>query len=94
MFKKLWDAVKKFFGQLWMLVSDYEKDFDPWKLAGFALLVLCAIGATKVFALVGKINDTELGILSGLIGSGITVATFLFGQSRKSDAAMMDKASK
>jgi len=94
MFKKLWTAITKVLSQLWMLVSDYEKDFDPWKLSGFALLVLCAIGAMKVFALVGKVNDTELGILSGLIGSGITVATFLFGQSRKSDAAMIDKASK
>jgi len=89
---KMWKLVVGVAAQLWNLVSDYERDFDPWKLLGVGCFILAAVWGGTVFrlALSGK-DSTTLGILAGMVSAFIAVGTFLFGQSRKSDAAMIDK---
>jgi hypothetical protein len=91
--KKLLTWIKLGLAQLWSLVSDYERDFDPWKLLGVGCFILAAVWGSTVFrlALAGRDSST-LGILAGMVSAFIAVGTFLFGQSRKSDAAMIEKS--
>lgn len=99
---KFWDKVKAFFvwlwsgivavaKQLWSVISDFEKDADPWKIAGLGMFVLAAFGGIWVFDH-SALEVEKLGIYSGLVASAITVGTFLFNQSRKSDAALIARS--
>lgn len=77
--------------QIWSVISDIERDADPWKIAALGFLVLGAIGGIYIFRHVEALSIDKLGVLSSLVGACVTVATILFGQSRKSDAALLAK---
>ena len=82
-------AVKRILTEIWSVFSDVEKNADPWKISALAVLALCVAGGVYIFVNAEKLPTDKMGILSGLIGTGITIATFLFNQSRKSDAALL-----
>jgi hypothetical protein len=78
--------------QFWSLVSDHGWDFDPWKAGGIACFIIAAIWGNDIFklVLVKNVFDTgTLGILAGLVTGFITVGTFLFGQAKEHDSALI-----
>jgi hypothetical protein len=80
--------------QIWSGVSDHQWDFDPWKAGGIAAFVLAAIWSSQVFdlALAKGVRDPgTLGVLAGLVTAFITVGTFLFGQAKSHDNALIGK---
>ena len=91
---KVWLVVSWPFKQLWMLVSDYEKDFDPWKLLGTLSFVFAAWIAKQLVAhaFATGIAYGTLGVLGGLVTAFITVGTFLFSQSHKMDSLLAAKS--
>ena len=82
-------ALVRFFAAVWALISDVEKEADPWKIAALIVIGFCVAGGVDIFSQVKDLPTEKLGILSGLVGTGVTIATFLFNQSRKSDAALL-----
>jgi len=81
-------GIKRIGKELWSLVADREWNFDPYKASGFGVFGLAAWIAIKTVDLALKSPTPDaavLGILAGLVSAFITVGTFLFSQSRKSD---------
>ena len=92
--KKTWVAIVLVWiaKQLWNLVSDFEKDADPWKIGAIGIILLCSAGGIFIFIKIEALDIARLGVLTTVIGFGITFATMLFNQSRKSDLALIQKA--
>jgi hypothetical protein len=88
-------GIRRIGKELWSLVADREWNFDPYKASGFGAFGLAGWIAIKVVDLALKVPTPDaavLGILAGLVTAFITVGTFLFSQSRKSDDTLGGRA--
>ena len=86
---KLWPRIGR---ELWSLISDHEWNFDPYKVGGFGAFGFSVFLILRVLELVDRNAPTAaIGIVAGLVASGITMGTFLFSQARKSDESLMNK---
>lgn len=88
----IWHFLVKLAMEVWAPFSDYQWHLDPWKLGGFGSIGLATFFSFQANALIlAKADIAYVTIEAGLVGSFITVATFLFGQSHNVDKAMIDK---
>jgi hypothetical protein len=88
--QKIWAGIKRIFSEIWSIISDVEKNADPWKIAGMIVIGISIYGAIFIFGHIDQPVE-KLGILSGLVSAGLTLAGFLFNQSVKSDQNLINK---
>ena len=75
------------------LFSDYERDFDIFKLLGvvcFAIAIFVIFRALDI-ASQPNINPVVLTTVAGLVAAPITMGINLFSQARKNDESQMRK---
>jgi hypothetical protein len=89
----LYKIIVRILQELWSIFSDVEHNADPWKMGGIAVFILSSFGAIWLFGH-SYLPSDKLAIYAGIIVSGTTVGTFLFGQSVKSDANLITRGGK
>ena len=93
--KSHWEDFKaasgRVFDQLWSVVSDYQRDADPWKIAGLVCFGVAVYLALQTLDLAKSGKDVSVvGIIGGLVVTVGGFGTFLMGQSHNVDRAMIN----